>query len=118
MAQVEDPIQLILKAVRGLAKGQKQLQKDFAKQQEDISELRTDFALQQREVTGMRAELGDLRSEVHRQGVVQESMSDNIKLIVEAGAPQFEKQEDLKGRVDEHDETLAVHDLRLHKLES
>lgn len=125
MKQVNDPIQLILKAVKGLEKGQKQLQKDFKLQRKevsgirtDVSGLRTDVNLQQKEISGIRTELGDIHTELRQQGTRQEAMDDKLNLIVEAVAPQFEKHEDLKARVEEHGNTLAVHDLRLQKLES
>lgn len=124
MKKFDGPLQQILRAIKGLESGQKSLesgQKSLENGQRSLEEgqkrLEQGFVLQQKEIAGIQAKLHDVHTEVRHQGVRQEAMDDKLSLIVEAVSPQFEKHAELKQRVDRHDDTLTVHDLRLRKLE-
>lgn len=98
------------------------LTQNVALQQKSIDGLTQGFSLQQSELAGLREEMRagfkEVREELHKQGTLLESVQDDLRIVVEATSPEFEKRTELQEKVSDHDAELVQHGLRLTKLEN
>jgi len=118
----DDQLEEILQAIKDQQDSIDGLTKSVSHQQDSIDGLTKSVSLQQNELAGLREEMregfNELRDEQHKQGATLESIQDNLKLIVEATSPEFEKRTEIEQKISDHDNELVQHTIRLNKLEA